>query len=69
MDAKDHNCWIVTRNGEYLQAREESTGNVIWSRYIFDSCPIWNRKQAWALAQLRCGKVIPFNHITGEWVK
>ena len=69
MDAKDFNCYIVERDGEFLQAFVPETGVDVWSRYIFDSAPIFRRDYALILARRFYGRYLRFNHATGEYIE
>ena len=69
MNAKDHNCFIVSCRFGYLQAKNEESGVIVWSRYRFDACPIYDRKMAAYLAQRFAGNYHKFNHATGVYVE
>jgi hypothetical protein len=69
MNAKDHNCFIVSCRFGYLQAKNEDSGVIVWSRYRFDACPIRNREAAEYLARRFAGRYQKFNHATGVYVE
>jgi hypothetical protein len=69
MNAKDHNCFIVSCRFGYLQAKNEDSGVIVWSLYRFDACPIYDRKLAAYLAERFAGRYQKFNHSTGVYVE
>lgn len=67
MDSRLFNCWIVKRDSEYLQAVEPNTGKIVFSRYIFDACPM-TKRAAEHIARRLCGYAVRFNHATGVFM-
>jgi hypothetical protein len=69
IDPKEFNCLIVSSRFGYLQAKKEDNGQIVWSRYRFDACPIRNREAAEYLARRFAGRYQKFNHATGVYVE
>ena len=66
MDIRLCTCLVIRKNGEYLMGMETVSGELRWSRYIYDAWRTRDREKARRIARITGGRQILFNPVAGQ---